>query len=271
MIFTNDKGKEYRFEQEGLNVWRSGFDNWLAGKAVERGAQMRDCTTAVFCEDKGEFVSVTLHGDKTYTEKARYVLDCEGVVGALKRKIMGRTDGYITTFQTFNRGSIELDSHYFYAYLQPELSQYDAWFNVKDELLVLGVSVKEPEKTEYYYEKFLSYMKKEHNLYIEEQTKAEKCLCPISVPAVRLITAEAGFYLLVKSQAFSIPWGKASPQEWKADTRRRKRRQCILNIRKKCLKPTVTERLPCSPICGGNGALSAGLQKPSGKWNNRKG
>ena len=178
MIFTNDKGKEYRFEQEELNVWRSGFDNWLAGKAVERGAQLRDCTTAVFCEDRGEFVSVTLHGDKTYTEKARYVLDCEGVVGALKRKIMGRTDGYITTFQTFNRGNIELDSHYFYAYLQPELSQYDAWFNVKDELLVLGVSVKEPEKTEYYYEKFLSYMKKEHHLYIEEQTKAEKWLMP---------------------------------------------------------------------------------------------
>ena len=49
---------------------------------------------------------------------------------------------------------------------------------MKDELLVLGVSVKEPEKTEYYYEKFLSYMKKEHLLYIEEQTKAEKWLMP---------------------------------------------------------------------------------------------
>lgn len=37
MIFTNDYGKEYRFEQEGLNVWRSSFDNWLAEKAVEKG------------------------------------------------------------------------------------------------------------------------------------------------------------------------------------------------------------------------------------------
>ena len=26
MVFTNDAGKEYRFEQEGLNVWRSHFD-----------------------------------------------------------------------------------------------------------------------------------------------------------------------------------------------------------------------------------------------------
>ena len=35
MIFTNDKGKEFRFEQPGLNVWRSSFDNWLAMKASE--------------------------------------------------------------------------------------------------------------------------------------------------------------------------------------------------------------------------------------------
>ena len=33
MIFTNDKGKEYRFEQEGQNVWRSSFDHWLAQNA----------------------------------------------------------------------------------------------------------------------------------------------------------------------------------------------------------------------------------------------
>lgn len=30
MIFTDDKGKSFRFEQEGLNVWRSSFDKWLA-------------------------------------------------------------------------------------------------------------------------------------------------------------------------------------------------------------------------------------------------
>ena len=47
--------------------------------------------------------------------------------------------GSTTTFQTFNRGTIQLDPHYFYAYLQPELSEYDAWFNVKDEMLVLEI------------------------------------------------------------------------------------------------------------------------------------
>jgi len=26
MIFTNDDGQEYRYEQEGLNIWRDSFD-----------------------------------------------------------------------------------------------------------------------------------------------------------------------------------------------------------------------------------------------------
>ena len=56
--------------------------------------------------------------------------------GALKRKLAPGPAQYITTFQTFNEGRIALDPHYFYAYLQPELSEYDAWFNVKDGFLL---------------------------------------------------------------------------------------------------------------------------------------
>ena len=135
MIFTDDKGKEYRFGQQGINVWRSHFDGWLAGKAKESGSEVRDGVAALSCTEQGGIMEVSLHGENNYTESARYVLDCEGVVGTLKRqiagqyagKITGEVPGYITTFQTFNEGSIDLDPHYFYAYLQPELSEYDAW------------------------------------------------------------------------------------------------------------------------------------------------
>ena len=34
MIFTDDKGREYAFRQEGRNVWRSAFDGWLVAKAA---------------------------------------------------------------------------------------------------------------------------------------------------------------------------------------------------------------------------------------------
>jgi flavin-dependent dehydrogenase len=178
MIFTDDKGKEYRFEQPGLNVWRSTFDNWLAMKAKESGAEIRDCTVALSCEEEIDFVTVTLRGKQSYTEKARYILDCEGVVGAFKRKIIKDTSGFITTFQTFNEGTIDLDSSYFYAYLQPELSEYDAWFNVKDNLLVFGVAVKDIKRIDYFYSRFLDYMKNYHHLRIDKQIKTEKWLMP---------------------------------------------------------------------------------------------
>lgn len=187
MVFTDDKGKEYRFEQEGLNVWRSHFDGWLAGKAKESGAEVKDGTAVVSCTEKDGFVEASLGGEGTDTVRAGYVIDCEGVVGTLKRRIFRQTSsasepGYITTYQTFNEGSIDLDPHYFYAYLQPALSQYDAWFNVKDDLLVLGVSVKDREQIAHYYRRFLAYMKENHRLRIDRQTKEDKWLMPQIIP-----------------------------------------------------------------------------------------
>lgn len=131
MIFTDDKGQEFRFEQGGLNVWRSSFDNWLTEQAAVSGAEVRDNTSAVSCEEQPDLISVTLRGESSCTEQARYVIDCEGVTGVLKRQLLGNSQDFITTFQTFNQGTIQLDPHYFYAYLQPEMSEYDAWFFVE--------------------------------------------------------------------------------------------------------------------------------------------
>lgn len=197
MIFTNDLGKEYRFEQEGCNVWRSQFDSWLADKARESGAVVRDDTIAVSCEEEGGCVHVTLRGSclqgnalgraladgkKTYIETAKYLLDCEGVAGMLKRKIIKNPPACVTTFQTFYEGSICLDPHYFYAYLQPELSGYDAWFNVKDGMLVFGVAVKDTGKIRQFYDRFLAYMTKNHGLHIAKRVKSEKWLMPYIRP-----------------------------------------------------------------------------------------
>lgn len=96
---------------------------------------------------------------------------CEGAAGQLKKAVTGNKPKYVTTFQTFNKGNIDLDPHYFYAYLQPGLSEYDAWFNAKDNLLVLGVSVIHNEKIPFYYREFVSYMENRHNLKIAEKIR----------------------------------------------------------------------------------------------------
>lgn len=202
MVFTDDKGQEFVFAQEGRNVWRSSFDKWLSDKAAKEGAEIRPDTAVLSCEEKEGYLMVSLKGETVYTEATKYVLDCEGVTGSLKRKITKIRQQYITTFQTFNKGSIDLDPHYFYAYLQPELSEYDAWFNVKDNLLVLGVAVKDTSKIEFYYERFLAYMKEHHRLQIDAQEKTDKWLmprihpgCPIDYGVGRVLFAGecAGF------------------------------------------------------------------------------
>ncbi len=208
MIFTNDKGKEYRFEQEGQNVWRSSFDHWLAQNAQKCGAVLQDGVSVVKCLEEAGAVRVTLQGERTWTEEAEYVLDCEGITGAVKRGITGERQGHVTTFQTFNRGKIDLDPHYFYAYLQPELSEYDAWFNVKDDLLVLGVSVKNQEKISFYYKRFLSYMEERHGLKISEQLKAEKWLMPHIRPGCPITYARGRILFAGEIAGFLNPMGE---------------------------------------------------------------
>ena len=178
MIFTDDKGREYASRQEGRNVWRSAFDGWLVAKAAESGAELLDGTAAIACEEENGAVWVTLQNRERCKVRARYLLDCEGVTGALKRKLAPGPAQYITTFQTFNEGRIALDPHYFYAYLQPELSEYDAWFNVKDGFLVLGVSVRDAKRAEYFYRRFLSYMEERHGLCTGREERREKWLMP---------------------------------------------------------------------------------------------
>lgn len=208
MIFTNDKGKESIFAQEGLNVWRSSFDYFLAQKAMESGAEIRDNVAVTDCRQQPDSVIVTLHGKEIHTEEAKYVIDCEGVAGAVKRKIMGNVCHYITTFQTFNKGSIDLDLHYFYAYLQPELSEYDAWFNVKDDMLVLGVSVKDAQKIPEFYDRFIGYMKERHGLVIEQQVKQEKWLMPHIHPGCKVDYGIGRIFFAGEIAGFLNPMGE---------------------------------------------------------------
>ena len=208
MVFTDDKGKEYRFEQPGLNVWRSSFDKWLADKAKEAGTDVRDETMAVSCEEKEGVVSVVLKEEDSYTVQAKYVIDCEGVVGSLKKQLIKADSQYIITYQTYNVGSINLDYHYFYAYLQPELSEYDAWFNVKDNQLVLGVSVKDNSNVDLYYSRFIDYMKRVHGLNISEQLKKDRWLMPRIKPRCELAYGVGRVFFAGEIAGFLNPMGE---------------------------------------------------------------
>lgn len=207
MILTDEYGQTERFEQPGLNIWRSEFDWWLALKAAEHGAELSEESPVLSCEETEDYVSeeyvkVTFGGKARRTETARYVLNCEGAAGTLKQKLLGVPQERIVTFQTFNKGSIDLDPHYFYAFLQPAFSEYDAWFNGKDDYLIFGVAVRDQQKIPLYYDRFLHFLKENHAAHIEKRVRSEKWLmprifpdCPIEYGAGRVLFAgeAAGF------------------------------------------------------------------------------
>lgn len=184
MIFVNDDGREYKFEQRGFNVWRSEFDNFLLNMAKESGAEVVDGLSVTDCKNFDDFVEVTF-SDKC-KKKAKYLIDCEGAMGILKRSLLNCGKDYIVTFQAFYDGEVNLDPHYFYAYLQPEFSQYDAWLNVKDGMLVLGVAVEDINKIKEYNDNFIEYMQASHGLSLDRKVREEKWIMPRVRPDFRI-------------------------------------------------------------------------------------
>lgn len=82
------------FAQEGRNVWRSSLDAWLSQKAKESGAEVREETAVVACEEQDGHVSLTMKGDRTYMQTSRYVIVCEDAAGTLKKKRTGKGTPY---------------------------------------------------------------------------------------------------------------------------------------------------------------------------------
>ena len=208
MIFTNDAGQEFRYEQDGLNICRSSFDHWLALQAVRAGAELRDETTALGCEEQTDHVAVKLKGQTEYTETAKIVIACDGAVSSIRRKLRNEKLEYTVTYQTFNKGSIDLDPHYFYAYLQPEFSEHDAWFNVKDDYLIFGVSVTDSNKIAGFYSKFIAYMKERHNAVITGQEKEEKWIMPYILPGCPVDYGKGRILFAGETAGFLNPMGE---------------------------------------------------------------
>ena len=203
IIITNEENQTFNFDSDGLNVWRRSLDERLALKAQSAGAELRQSTSAISCEEKQGHVSLKLHDGEIYEEKARIVVACDGAGSTIKKNLFKNPNNYVFTYQTFCRGTIDLENDFFHAVLDSKLSQYDAWFNVKDDFLIFGVGVKEPAKMKMYHSKFLSFLNSKFNAKIESCVKEEVGImpsvipgCPVNLGTGRILfTGEAANFL----------------------------------------------------------------------------
>lgn len=185
IILTNEDDQVFKFESEGYNIWRSSFDYWMTCEAENAGAKLRTSTTALSCKEEDEQVAVKF---KNNIEKARVVIACDGAASRIRNNLLKVSPSHILTYQTFSQGTIDLDSQFFHAFLDPRLSQYDAWFNVKDDFLIMGVGVKDASLMEMYHSRFVSFLKSRYNAHIKSIVKTDVGIMPH-------ITPEFPFYL----------------------------------------------------------------------------
>lgn len=208
LILYDEENQPFEFESKGLNIWRSAFDHWLTLQAIDKGGEFRASTRAISCEEKDDYVAVCLQSDKKYEETAKNVIVCDGAGSAIKRNLLKVSGVNIITYQTFCKGTINLDYKFFHAFLNPKFSEHDAWFNVKDDFLIFGVCVKDANKIESYYTEFLSFLIAHYNAKIQSCSKKERWIIPELEPGGSLHLGKGRVLFAGETANFLNPMGE---------------------------------------------------------------
>lgn len=145
---------------------------------------------------------------KVYHEKARMVIACEGARGIIRKNIRKASDNFIVTYQTFSEGIIDLNTDFFHVFLNPHFSGYDAWFNVKDNHLIIGVGVKNASMMKSYHSKFLSFLKSHYNAQIGKPEKMEVSIIPEIRPGYTVDLGEGRVLFAGDAANFLNPMGE---------------------------------------------------------------
>ncbi|MFR1638480.1 MAG: NAD(P)/FAD-dependent oxidoreductase [Eggerthellaceae bacterium] len=211
LVMYDQSGRRQESGQKALNVWRDRLDAWMAGRAVDAGATLREATSLVFFGEEAAGVAATLKGaEGAYRVHARYLVLCDGVTGYLRRSSDSDARCATITYQAFCEGEADgraLDPLCFHAFLQPEFSEYDAWANVKDGLLVVGTAVRDAVSIRPCHEAFYGHLQRFFGMRVDRIVRAEKWAMP-RVRRRRSTWAAGAFSSPEKRPACSTRWGR---------------------------------------------------------------
>lgn len=182
VILTTDTGMKVPVEGLCLSIWRSLLDYWMALEAADAGAVFLEETPVTGFSKKKDHVAVRFGGKSASRLSARVLAGCDGPAGTIRRKLRKKPGDCITTYQVYAKGEIDLDPAYFHTFLQPELSDYDAWCMVKDDYIITGVGVYHAPDTGRYHKKFLAYLAENHHARLSAPKFAERWLLPRITP-----------------------------------------------------------------------------------------
>ncbi len=209
IIIKNEFEKEFKFEDDGINVWRDRFDYWLTKQACDRGAELLESTSVTDFIEQKDSVSLRIKsGEKYDTITGRIIVACDGVNGISRKKLNTIEPKRIVTYQAFYYGSGNFDPHYFYAFLNNELSEYDAWVNTKDNRLAIGVGVKKAGNAPVYFNRFINYLYNEYHLNLKEKLIEEFWTIPLIIPDFQTVLNKGRVFFTGEAAGFINPLGE---------------------------------------------------------------
>jgi geranylgeranyl reductase family protein len=209
IIIKNENGKEFKFEDDGVNIRRDVFDLWLVRQAQNDGADLLESSRVLSFVEKDDCVSLMVDSNGRREEICgRVIIAADGVNGVSRKKILAAQTKNIITYQAFYRGNGSFDQRCFYAFLREDLSEYDAWVNFKDDMLIIGVGVKRAGNAAAYFDRFISYLQGEYDVKLEAKIKEEFWLLPVIIPDFNFVLGRKKIFFAGEAAGLINPIGE---------------------------------------------------------------
>jgi flavin-dependent dehydrogenase len=160
------------------NVWRASYDKWLIDRSeaeVRDGCLLKDFrvngkTITLYCQDERE-------GNIELT--CNHLLGAEGCLSSIRARLnpqLERECLWFLAYQNYYEGECNLDPEWYHGFLDHRLGEIYAWFNVKDDFLIFGTSVKRGEKFEPYLKAYTEFLQKNFGLKLGRLERKSSCL-----------------------------------------------------------------------------------------------
>lgn len=130
---------------------------------------------------------------------------------------------------------------------------------------MLGVSVRDAKRAEYFYRRFLSYMEERHGLCTGREERREKWLMPRIPPGCPHLLGTGTRFVRGRSGGVSEPDGEGVSAALESGHHAAGALMEHWNEPERALRATGNGRAPCGLTCGVNGVLPQAWRRRSGR------